>query len=80
MYIEWGDDSDDLRLVSRIHLNVSDTCDEGTVSVKTADHDRTILFMGDEKAARRVFCGIRKRLGAGGVIITGKWIKKIAAD
>ena len=70
MYIEWDNDPNDLRLVSHIHLDVSETCDEGTILVKTTDHSRTVLYVGPEKMARTVFSAIRKRLGLNGTLLT----------
>jgi len=77
MYVEWEGDTSDLRLVARIHLDVSETGDQGTVFVKTADHARGILFMGSEKDAQAVFNAMRKRMGV--TLITAKWLKKVVA-
>jgi len=76
MYIEWGQDSDDLRLVASIRLDVSGVIEQGTIFVKSVDHDRAVLYMGSVKDAQAVFKAIRKRLGAGSVIITDKWVQR----
>ncbi len=76
MYIEWKGDPDCLMHVDGIVIKAGDG--HGLIQVRCGDRSAT-LYSGTETSARAVFNAMRRRLGAGGVIITDKWVKKVCA-
>ena len=81
MFIEWMGNPDCIRRIDTMFVEEVSGVDDFAIVyvVASGDVKSCCLYEGTVKSARRVYNAIRKRLGAGDVFITCKWIKKEAA-